>query len=120
MNRPLIVSIFLISAVPEYAQGQQPNMAKLKADAQKVVSIISHEKAKSQIYCQIADLGDKIDQEKDRKKAEALLQKMNELQKQLGPEYLAFIETTKNVDPDSKDGQDIVSMFDELDESCPD
>jgi hypothetical protein len=120
MNRPLIVSILLLSAVPEYAQGQQPNTAKLKADAQRVVSIISHDKAKSQIYCQIADLGDKIDQEKDRKKAESLLQKMNELQKQLGPEYLAFIETTKIVDPDSKDAQDIVSMFDELDESCPD
>jgi hypothetical protein len=53
MNRPLIVSILLISAVPEYAQGQQPNMAKLKADAQKVVSIIGGDKAKTQTYCQI-------------------------------------------------------------------
>jgi hypothetical protein len=103
-----------------YAQGQQPVTAKLKADAQRVVSIISHDKAKSQIYCQIADLGDQIDQEKDRKKAEALFQKLIELQKQLGPEYIAFLEETKNVDPDSKDAQDIVSMFDELDEACPD
>ena len=54
------------------------------------------------------------------KKAEALFQKINELEKQLGPEYLALVEATNDVDPNSKDGQEIVSMFDELDESCPD
>src|SRR5438309_777616 len=56
--------------------------AKLKADAQKVVSIIKGDKAKNQIFCEIANLGEQIDQEKDRRKAEALLQKMNELEKQ--------------------------------------
>jgi hypothetical protein len=110
----------LVTMVPFYAQGQQPNTAKVKEDAQKVVSIISGDKAKTGTYCQIADLGEQIDREKDSKKAEALVQKMNELEKQLGPEYLAFVETTKDVDPNSKDGQDIVSMFDELDASCPD
>jgi len=45
---------------------------------------------------------------------------MNELGKQLGPEYVALVEATKDVDPNSKDGKDIVSMFDELDKSCPD
>jgi len=120
MNRLLIIGILLVSMVPFYAQGQQPNTAKLKEDAQKVVSIISGDKAKTQTYCQIADLGEQIDREKDSKKAEALFQKMNELDKQLGPEYLAFVEATKDVDPNSKDGQDIVSMFDELDAACPD
>ena len=57
MNSPLIVSILLISAVPEYAQAQQPDIAKLKADAQKVVSIIKGDKAKTQTYCQILNLG---------------------------------------------------------------
>jgi hypothetical protein len=33
---------------PLYAQRQQSNVAKLKADAQKVVSIISGDKAKTQ------------------------------------------------------------------------
>jgi hypothetical protein len=92
----------------------------LKADAQKVVRIISGDKAKTQTYCQIGELGEQIDLEKDSKKAEALSQKMDELEKQLGPEYLALIEATKDVDPNSKDGQDIISMFDELDASCPD
>jgi predicted transcriptional regulator len=117
MNRLLILGILIISTAPLFAQAQQPNAAEL---AQKVVSIISGDKAKSQIYCQIADLGEQNDREKDRKKAEALSQKMNELEKQLGPEYLALVDATKDVDPNSKDGQDIVSMFDELDGSCPD
>ena len=40
MNRLLIVGILIMSMAPRYAEGQQANTAKLKADAQKVVSII--------------------------------------------------------------------------------
>ena len=120
MNRLLIVAILLISAAPVYAQGQQPNAAEL---AQKVASIISGDKAKTQTYCQIIDLSDEldqVDQQKDRKKAEELSQKLNELQKKLGPEYLALLEATEHVDPNSKDGQEIASIFDKLDSSCGD
>ncbi len=123
LNGPLIVAGFLISTAPLFAQAQQPDMAKLKADAQKVVSIISGDKAKLQIYCQINDLGDQIgeaDQQKDRKKAEALAEKMNELEKQLGPEYLALVDATMDVDTNSKEGEEIESLFDKLDDSCPD
>jgi hypothetical protein len=45
MNRLLIVGILVISTVPLFAQAQQPDAAKLKADAQKVVSIISGDTA---------------------------------------------------------------------------
>lgn len=120
MKRLLIVAISLLCAASLHAQDQQPSAVKLKADAQRVVSIISGDKAKRLIYCQISDLGNQIDQQKDRTRAEALPQKMDELEKQLGPEYVAFIEATKDVDPDSKDGQDLVSLFDELDAACPD
>jgi hypothetical protein len=121
MNRLLILGILIISTMPLSAQGKQPDPAKLKADAQKVVSIIKGDKAKTQAYCQISDLGDQIgeaDQQKDRKKAEALAQKMNELEKQLGPEYLALVEETQDVDPNSKEGQEVESIFDKLDKSC--
>jgi hypothetical protein len=121
MNRLLIVAILVISTVPLYAQGQQPNVAKLKADAQKVVSIISGDKAKTQTYCQIANLGEQMDQavhEKDKKKFAELAQRIKEGEKQLGPEYLALIDAVKDVDSNSKDAQEIVSIFDRLDESC--
>jgi 5'-3' exonuclease len=123
LNVPLIVAGFLTSTAPLFAQAQQPDMAKLKADAQKVVSIISGDKAKLQIYCQINDLEDQIgeaDQQKDRKKAEALAEKVDELEKQLGPEYLALVDATMDVEPNSKEDEEIESLFEKLDDSCPD
>jgi hypothetical protein len=57
MNRLLIIWFLVISTVPLYAQAQQPNTAKLKADAEKVVSDIRGDKAKAQAYCQINNLG---------------------------------------------------------------
>ena len=62
MYRLLIVGIFIISTMPLAAQGQQPDPAKVKADAQKVISIISGDKAKTQSYCQIAIVGEQMNQ----------------------------------------------------------
>jgi hypothetical protein len=123
MNRLLIAGILIISTAPLFAQAQ-PDFAKLKADAQKVVSIISGDKAKAQTFCQMAILGKAIDQviqEKDTKKLEEMGQRISELEKQLGPEYLALIDALRNFDFDfgSKDGQEILSMFGKLDDSCP-
>jgi hypothetical protein len=120
MNRLLIVGI-LISTMPLCAQGQQPDAAKLKADAQKVVGIIKADKAKTLAYCQINSLGGEIDlaaQAKDEQKADDLTKKMNDLEKRLGPEYLALFDALNDADQGSKDFQDILSMFDKLDESC--
>jgi hypothetical protein len=122
MSRLLIIGVLLSSALTLYAQAQQPNTAKLKVDAQKVVSIIRGDKAKTQAYCQINSLGGEVDmaaQAKDEQKADVLTKKINELEKQLGPEYLALFDALNNADQDSKDFQDILSMFDSLDQSCP-
>jgi hypothetical protein len=115
-----IVAILIIGTSPLYAQAQQTNAAEL---AQKVVGVIAGNKTKTQTYCQVLDLSDEldqVDQKKEAEKAEDLSQKINELQKNLGPEYLALLEALKNVDPNSKDGQEIVSIFDKLDSSCED
>ena len=45
-----------------------------------------------------------------------LTKRINDLEKQLGPEYLDALD---NADQNSKDFQDILSMFDKLGESCP-
>jgi hypothetical protein len=122
MSRLLIIGVLLSSALTLYAQAQQPNTAKLKADAQKVVTIIRGDKAKTQAYCQINSLGGEVDmaaQAKDEQKADVLTKKINELEKQLGPEYLALFDALNDADQDSKDFQDILSMFDSLDQSCP-
>ena len=53
LNRLLIVAILLTSTAPLYAQRQQQNVAKLKADARSVVGIIGADKDKTQAYCRI-------------------------------------------------------------------
>ena len=120
MNQLLIVVILIIGTLPLYGQGEQPNTGEL---AQKVVGIIAGDTTKTQTYCQVLDLSDEldqVDQPKDRKKAEDLSQKINELQTKLGTEYLALLEATKYLDPNSKGGQEIVSIFDKLDSYCGD
>ena len=57
MNKTLIVAILLVADAPVHAQDQQSNAIKLKADAQKVVSIIKGDKAKTQVYCEINGFG---------------------------------------------------------------
>jgi hypothetical protein len=121
MNSPLIVAISLICAAPLYAQDQQPNTAKLKADAQRVVSIVKGDKAKTQVYCEINDLGEQIgeaDQKQDDNKAEALSRQVTELEKKLGPEYFALVNDLNNVDPNSSEGREIDSILAPLDDSC--
>jgi hypothetical protein len=120
MNRALRIGILIVS-VPLSAQAQQPDAAKLKADAQKVVSIIKGNKDKTQAYCQINELAAQIaqsDREKDSKKAEALSRQVFELEIKLGPEYLSLVNDLKEVDPNSPQGQEIDSILAPLDDSC--
>ena len=122
MNRLLIVASLVSFTMPLCAQGEQQNVAKLKADAQNIVSSISGHKAKIKAYCEITDLGGQVveaAQEKDEKKADALMQRMDELEKILGPEYTALFDALYEADSNSKDVQDILSMFAMLDQLCP-
>ena len=123
MNRLLIVGFFwIISTAPPFAQAQQPDAAKLKADARNLVGIIGSDKTKTKTYCQITNLAEQMNQavqEKDTKKAVELARKLPELQKNLGPEYLGLLKSLGNANLTPKDGQEILSMFDTLEESCP-
>ena len=121
LNGLLIVAILAISTAPLYAQRQQQNVAKLKADARNLVGIIGGDKTKTQTYCQIDDLSEQLNQavqEKDRKKAEALSQKISELYKKMRPEFAALIDIEKHIDLDSPDGQEFASIVASLGESC--
>jgi hypothetical protein len=122
VNLRLIVTILVIAAAPICAQAQKPLPAKVtKADAQKVLKIISSDKAKTRIYCQMAKLGDQMEQANetgDSKKFDALFRKMYELGKQLGPEYAALVDGLQDIDPQSEVGREISSTLDALDNLC--
>jgi mevalonate kinase len=118
----LIVAVFVTAAVPVYAQAQKPSTAKVTtADVQKVVTLISGDKANTQTYCDIGKLNEQIeeaDEKKDVKKTEELSQQIDALGKKLGPEYAALMDRLQQVDPESEDGKKIGLMFEPLDKLC--
>jgi len=122
MNRLLIVAIVVISTVALDAQGQQQN-TKFKEDARKAVAIIGADSGKTQSYCQIVDLlGRQLgraDHEKSKKRAKELSQKINQLQKKLGPEFVVLENILSDVDLKSPDGQEVALIIQSLNQSCP-
>jgi len=124
MNRVLIVGILIISTAPLYAQRQQQNVAKLKEDARNAVGIIGADKGKTQSYCQVVDLLgrqlERADQEKNKKQTKALSQRINQLQKKLGTEFVVLENILEVIDLKSSDGREIASIIQSLNEFCPD
>src|SRR5258708_4196748 len=98
MQLKFIVAVLAIIALPLSAHAQpkkeQSAPKPTKASAQKVVQMISADKAKTDKYCEIAALSDQVEQamqKKDEKKADELSQKAEEMQAQLGPEFVALM-----------------------------
>lgn len=123
MKLKLIVAIAVMTALPMYAQAQQqPKAPKpTKADAQKVVQMISADKAKTAKYCEIAKLSEQMEQadkNKDQKKLDELSKKADDLSSQLGPQYVALVEGLESLDQNSKDGQEIGTILEGLDKLC--
>jgi hypothetical protein len=121
MNLKVIVAILVIAALPVCAQAQKPSAAKVtKADAQKVVKMISSDKAKTQTYCDLVKLGDQFQEidPKDTKKADELNQRMAELAAKLGAEYIALVGGLQDLDPYSKESKEIDLTLDGLDKLC--
>jgi len=118
----LIVTILVIAAAPVWALAQNSTPAKVsKTDAQKVLKIISGDKAKTRIYCQMAKLGRQMEQANetgDSEEFDALLQRVYDLGKKLGPEYAALVDGLQDIDPQSEVGQEISSTLDALDNLC--
>jgi hypothetical protein len=90
-----VVAGLITSAIPGYAQ-DQPNIPKLKADAENLVKMTLADKQKTQTYCEFADLSDQIGQAKDTEKADELSKKADEFERKLGPEFVALAEELGN------------------------
>lgn len=123
MKLKLIAAIAVVAAIPLFVQAQpKPAAAKAtKADAQRVVQGITADKAKNQKYCELATLGEQIDQaeqKKDNKKVEELSKKSDDLMAQLGPDYAKLMDGLQNTDPQSKDGKEIGEVLEGLDKAC--
>ena len=116
----IFVAILLIAAVPAYAQAQTRSTPKV-GDAQKVVTIISGDKAKIQAYCDIKKLSEQIDEasaKKDDKTVAELSQKIDTLEKTLGPEYVALLDGLEDIVGNDLLGAEFMAAIASLDILC--
>jgi len=116
MKLKLFVAIAVVAALTASAEAQKK---PTKADVDKVVKLISADKAKVKIYCDMAKLGDQAqeaEQKKDTKKSDEIAQKMDEMSKQLGPEYVAVMDGMQNLN--DKEADAISAAWEPLDKLC--
>ena|SRR5215467_10477855 len=128
MTRKIACILALLCALPLAAQAQQrppgappPGPKPTKADVQKVVQIINADKAKLGTYCKLAAIDEqmaKAAEAKDDKKLEELGKQGEALQQTLGPEYVKLTAGLDQVDPQSKEGQELLKEFEPLDKLC--
>jgi hypothetical protein len=124
MRLKLVVAITAL-AIPALAHaeqsGPQPSVPKpTKADAQKVVEIITSDKVKTQAYCDLTKLEGQVKavQPNDRHTVEMLIKQAEALIDKLGPEYFKLMDGLEQVDPKSSEAEEFMSIFSELDKSC--
>ena len=125
MKLKLVAAISAL-AIPALAHaeqsGPQPTVPKpTKADAQKVVQIITSDKVKTQAYCDLNKLEGEVkaaDQKNDTKTLEALSKQAKSLVDKLGPEYLKLMDGLERVDPKSSEAKEFMSILSELDKRC--
>ena len=128
MNLKLVIAVAALAVMPALALAQQKGAPPLaakppsKAEVQKVVNQIKGDKAKLDTYCQLAKLGDQMQaaaEKKDQKKLDDINKQADALGQKLGPDYMKLMTSMEDVDPESKDGKDLIAILDTLDEACP-
>lgn len=120
------VAVLAIVALPAHVLAQTPPPPKAapkptKADAQKVIKIISADKAKTKLYCDITALGEQIEaaaQKKDEKKIDELSQKADEMGAKIGPEYVALMDGLQEMEDNPKEAEEIGAQLEVLDKLC--
>jgi hypothetical protein len=120
-----IVVILMIAGAPVCSQAQQRGSldtpVPTKADALRVVQIISTDKIKTQQFCELVSLEahiEKAETEVDKPNVDKFSQKIVELGRKLGPEYIQVLAGLEQLDPSSKEAQEITSALDALDKLC--
>jgi len=120
MKLKLVAAISAL-AIPALAHAQ-PNVPKpTKADAQNVVQIITSDKVKTQAYCALKKLENEVKAAAQKNDAalEALSKQAGSLvANKLGPEYFKLMDGLAQVDPNSSEAKEFMSILSELDKSC--
>jgi hypothetical protein len=122
MTRKIACTLAVLGALTASAQAQESVSKPTKADAAKVVKIISKDKTKVATYCKLASLGDEITkagEARDNGKVQQLSKQADDLKKALGPEFVRLEAGIVQVDFQSKEGQQLSAELEKLDQFCP-
>jgi hypothetical protein len=128
MTLKFAAAIALLVATPALAQQGAPAGAPpagpkpSKAEVQKLVDGIKADKAKSDQYCNMMKLYDEAaqaEEKKDQKKVDDLTKQADEVGKKLGQDYEKVMTGLQNVDPSTPEGQELSTILDSLDSTCP-
>jgi hypothetical protein len=124
MTRKIACIFALLGTVPALAQAQQQQPAgprPTKADVQQVVQIIRADKTKTATYCNLARIEEgmaRAAEVKDASKLQELGKQAEELGQTLGSAYIRLTSGLDEIDPESKEGKELLSGFDALDGLC--
>jgi len=122
MTRKITASLLvLLGAFTTQALAEEPSQKPTKADVQKVVQIVSGDPAKLATYCKLAAIDDemtKAGEANDGAKLDQLSKQAEDLQKTMGPEFLKLVAGLDEIDPQSKESEDLLALFDPLDKQC--
>ena len=121
-----VVAVISALAIPALAHSEQsgphPTVPKpTKADAQKVVEIITSDKVKTQAYCDLTKLEGQVKAVQpttDPKTVETLTKQAEALVDKLGPEYFKLMDGLEQVDPKSSEAKEFMSILSELEKLC--
>jgi hypothetical protein len=124
MNLKLAVALLITFATPTYAQAPHDNTPPPKptvAAVQSLVKIISGDKIKAKVYCDISKINYQIaaaQASKNAKRVADLGQQVDALEPKLGPEYDQVMGGLQRVDPRSKEGMLFLQMLRPLEAMC--
>ena len=126
MNFKVVLAVSICTALPVVANAQQNRPAAnapkpTVADVQKLVQMISGDKAKLKAYCDISKLQEqmeKAEEKTDEKAIEALNAKADSLAEQIGQEYMKVMDGLEEVDANSAEGKQFEAAFNSLDKQC--
>ena len=114
------ISALAIPALAHAQQGPRPNVPKpTKADAQNVVQIITSDKVKTQAYCDLTKF-EAVSSKRfgKRQTVEMLIKQAEALIDKLGPEYFKLMDGLEQVDLNSNEAKEFMSILSELDKNC--
>jgi hypothetical protein len=124
VERKLIVVLSALAALPAFAQqGGPPASLSMptKAEIQQVIQIVGNDKTKTQQYCELGRINQKMaqaDHKRDTRALEALGKQADELAEKIGPEFVRFIDALDETDERSNAGRELMAAAETLDRLC--